>query len=108
VLVVAALTLSVAGRWCYIGPFWGLPTAMLTGRAAAGGIALVNAIGNLGGQAGPVLVSRFASSSASLAPGLAALAVVVAACGVLVLLVPVPAFAPHDPQELGQGKEAVR
>jgi MFS family permease len=108
VLVVAALTLSVAGRWCYIGPFWGLPTAMLTGRAAAGGIALVNAIGNLGGQAGPVLVSRFASPTGSLAPGLAALAIVVAACGVRVLLIPVPALALHDLQERRPGKETVR
>jgi MFS transporter, ACS family, tartrate transporter len=89
VAVVAALTLCVAGRWSFIGPFWGLPTAMLTGTAAAGGIALVNSIGNLGGQAGPVLVSRLSSPDGSLAPGLAALAIVVAICGVLVLLVPV-------------------
>jgi len=88
-LVVAALSLCVAGRWCYIGPFWGLPTAMLTGTAAAGGIALVNAIGNLGGQAGPVLVGRLASPSGSFGAGLAALALVVASCGVLVLTVPV-------------------
>jgi ACS family tartrate transporter-like MFS transporter len=87
VLVVAALSLCVTGRWCYIGPFWGLPTAMLTGTAAAGGIALVNSIGNLGGQAGPVLVSRLASASGSFGAGLAALALVVASCGVLVLTV---------------------
>jgi MFS transporter, ACS family, tartrate transporter len=88
VLVVAALSLSVAGRWCYIGPFWGLPTAMLTGTAAAAGIALVNSIGNLGGQAGPVLVGRLASPSGSLAMGLAALAVIVAVSGVLVVTLP--------------------
>lgn len=88
VLVVAALSLSVAGRWCYIGPFWGLPTAMLTGTAAAGGIALVNSIGNLGGQAGPVLISRLASPGGSLGAGLAALAFIVAACGVIVVMVP--------------------
>jgi MFS family permease len=86
--LVAALSLCVAGRWCFIPPFWGLPTAMLTGTAAAGGIALINSIGNLGGQAGPVLVSRLASPSGSLATGLAALAALVALCGVLVLLVP--------------------
>jgi MFS family permease len=88
-VVVAALTICVAGRWSFIGPFWGLPTAMLTGTAAAGGIALVNSIGNLGGQAGPVLVSWLASPAGSFAPGLAALAAVVAACGALVVLVPV-------------------
>ena len=36
------------------GPtFWSLPTAMLSGTAAAGGIALINALGNLGGFFGP-------------------------------------------------------
>ncbi len=24
--VVAAMTMAVSGRWCFIGPFWGLPT----------------------------------------------------------------------------------
>ena len=33
----------------------GLPTAMLSGTAAAGGIALINALGNLGGFFGPYL-----------------------------------------------------
>jgi MFS transporter, ACS family, tartrate transporter len=38
------------------GPtFWSLPTAMLSGTAAAGGIALINALGNLGGFFGPYL-----------------------------------------------------
>ena len=88
-LVVAAMTLAVAGRWAFIGPFWGLPTALLTGTAAAGGIALINSIGNLGGQAGPVLMSSLALPSGGLAPGLVALAGVTVACGILALAVPV-------------------
>jgi len=36
--------------------FWRLPTAFLTGAAAAAGIATVNAIGNLAGFAGPYWV----------------------------------------------------
>jgi MFS transporter, ACS family, tartrate transporter len=86
--VVAAMTICVAGRWSFIGPFWGLPTALLTGTAAAGGIALINSIGNLGGQAGPLLVSGLTSPSGGLAWGLAALGCVAAACGVIVLAVP--------------------
>jgi ACS family tartrate transporter-like MFS transporter len=89
VFVVCALSLCVAGRWCFIGPFWGLPTSMLTGTAAAGGIALINSIGNLGGQAGPVLVSLRSASSGSLGAGLALLALIVAICGAIVLVVPV-------------------
>jgi ACS family tartrate transporter-like MFS transporter len=87
-LVVVAMTVAVAGRWSYIGPFWGLPTALLTGTAAAAGIALINSIGNLGGQVGPLLMSTLASPSGGLATGLVALAVVAIASGVLVLAVP--------------------
>jgi MFS transporter, ACS family, tartrate transporter len=47
-LVVAAMGQSSTGP-C----FWSLPTAMLSGTAAAGGIALINALGNLGGFFGP-------------------------------------------------------
>jgi MFS transporter, ACS family, tartrate transporter len=87
-VVVAAMTIAVSGRWCFIGPFWGLPTALLTGTAAAAGIALINSIGNLGGQAGPVLMSTLASPSGGLAPGLVALAGIAILCGILVLAVP--------------------
>jgi ACS family tartrate transporter-like MFS transporter len=88
-VVVGAMTVAVSGRWSFIGPFWGLPTSLLTGTAAAGGIALINSIGNLGGQAGPLLMSGLSSPSGGLAPGLVALAVVAAACGVLALAVPI-------------------
>jgi MFS family permease len=88
-LVVAALTLCVAGRWSYIGPFWGLPTSILTGTAAAGGIALINSIGNLGGQAGPLLMSGLVSPSGGFSRGLLALSAVVFVAGALTLVVPV-------------------
>jgi ACS family tartrate transporter-like MFS transporter len=37
-------------------PFWPLPSAYLTGPAAAAGIALVNSVGNLGGLVGPLIL----------------------------------------------------
>jgi MFS transporter, ACS family, tartrate transporter len=82
-LVVVALTLCVSGRWSVVGPFWGLPTAFLTGTAAAGGIAMINSIANLGGQAGPAILASFQSSDGSFALGLRVLAALVAMCGVL-------------------------
>jgi len=36
--------------------FWPMPSIFLTGTAAAGAIALINAVGNLGGYVGPVIV----------------------------------------------------
>ncbi len=55
-LTMAALTLATLGIYCAIGTFWSLPTAILTGTGAAAGLALVNAVGNLGGLAGPAIV----------------------------------------------------
>jgi MFS transporter, ACS family, tartrate transporter len=49
-LVIAAMGQSSTGP-----TFWTLPTARLSGTAAAGGIALINALGNLGGFFGPYL-----------------------------------------------------
>ena len=50
------MALAASGMWATLGPFWSLPTAFLGGAAAAGGIALINAVGNLGGFAGPYAV----------------------------------------------------
>ena len=55
-LAMIALTLGSIGTFAALPTFWTLPTALLTGTAAAGGIALINAIGNVGGFVGPYLV----------------------------------------------------
>ncbi len=44
------------GLYSFTPPFWSMPTAFLRGPAAAAGIALINAIGNLGGFTGPYLM----------------------------------------------------
>ena len=70
--LVALIALCVAAAGLIVSPalFWTLPTGFLGGAAAAGGIALVNSIGNLGGFAGPYLRAwleiGFHSSSAGL------------------------------------------
>jgi MFS family permease len=55
VLMMVALILGIMGQQAIAPTFWPLPTAMLTGVAAAGGIALINAVGNLGGFVGPYM-----------------------------------------------------
>jgi nitrate/nitrite transporter NarK len=57
-LAITALFFAAAGIWGGFGPFWALPTGMLRGSAAAGGIALINSIGALGGFCGPYLMGR--------------------------------------------------
>jgi len=52
-LSMIALSVALIGIYAAIATSWTLPTAFLTGTAAAGGLALINSIGNLGGFAGP-------------------------------------------------------
>jgi D-galactonate transporter len=57
-LVIVALSLAALGLYAAIGTFWSLPTSILTGAGAAGGLALVNSIGNSGGFFGPLIVGH--------------------------------------------------
>ena len=52
-LLTLGVTLAAVGLLSALPRFWALPTAFLSGSAAAAGIALVAAVGNLGGFAGP-------------------------------------------------------
>jgi MFS family permease len=63
VLLVFALTLSATGILAAIPIFWSLPTAFLTGSAAAAGIGAIAAIGNLGGFAGPAFTGVMEDST---------------------------------------------
>jgi MFS transporter, ACS family, tartrate transporter len=80
-----ALSVAAAGIWGTLGPFWTLPTAFLSGTAAAGGIALINSVGNLGGFLGPYLVGLLKESLGSFTAGFIALALVLCMGGILAL-----------------------
>lgn len=53
---VVAFSLVLLGANSLLAPFWCLPSMLLSGSAAAIGIALVNALGNTGGFVGPYVV----------------------------------------------------
>ena len=53
---VVAFSLVLIGVNSFLAPFWCMPSMLLTGSAAAVGIALVNALGNLGGFVGPSVI----------------------------------------------------
>jgi MFS family permease len=52
-VAMVAITLSTCSVMCALPAFWALPSTFLTGVAAAGGIALINSLGNLSGFSGP-------------------------------------------------------
>jgi len=56
VLKLAALCVTVSGILAFQATFWAIPSTFLTGRAAAGGLALIVSVGNLGGFVGPSMV----------------------------------------------------
>ena len=55
VTMTIALIVGVMGIQSFGPLFWPLPTAMLSGFAAAGGIALINSVGNISGFVAPWL-----------------------------------------------------
>jgi ACS family tartrate transporter-like MFS transporter len=85
---LVAITVAAIGFSAQPGCFWPLPPILLGPTAAAGGIAMVNALGNLGGFAGPWGVGVITSYTGHLNDGLYFLAICPALSGLLVLLVP--------------------
>ena len=86
-LLIAALCLCALGVLGWLGPFWALPTAFLRGQAAAGGIALINSMGAVGGFVGPYLVGGLKQRTGEFAPGLLFLAGAMVAAAIIVLLI---------------------
>jgi sugar phosphate permease len=75
---VAAIAALAVGLFFLLGAhpvFWAMPAALLSGPAAAAGIALINSIGNLGGFVGPYLVGLMKDATGSTDGGLITLAV---------------------------------
>lgn len=86
-LRLAALTLATIGIMSAFAVFWALPTAILSGTAAAAGIAWINSVGNLGGYASPYFVGMIRDRTHSMTAALlllAAVALVAAAFGLQV------------------------
>jgi ACS family tartrate transporter-like MFS transporter len=86
-LAAVALTIGVMGNYAAIPTFWTLPTGFLTGSAAAGGIALINSIGSLGGFAGPYALGWIKDATGETTLGLVVLAVGPIIAGVVTFLI---------------------
>jgi len=76
VLVILAFCVAASGFVAVQPLFWTLPTNYLSGGAAAGGIALINSMGNLGGFAAPNLKVIAEKTFHSQSAGMFSLAIV--------------------------------
>jgi ACS family tartrate transporter-like MFS transporter len=73
-LKMVAFCVAGFGIFACLPVFWTLPTAFLSGAAAAAGIAVINSIGNLAGFAGPFAMGWLRDHTGSYTAGLILLA----------------------------------
>ncbi|MCG2643696.1 MULTISPECIES: MFS transporter [Bradyrhizobium] len=84
---IVALCGAVIGIMCYQSTFWPIPSSFLTGSAAAGGLAMIVSIGNLGGFVGPYLIGVIKQSTDSFSWALISVAAFLALAAILIRLV---------------------
>jgi MFS family permease len=87
VLLMVVLCVAVIGNQSFAPCFWSIPGTMLTGTAAAGGIAMINALGNLGGWAGPTVYGLARDATGSTSFALFCLAIGPLVAGIVLVLV---------------------
>jgi D-galactonate transporter len=92
VLAFTALMMATAGPVCAGAPFWQFPSMLLSGTAAAGGIALINSIGSFSGWVGPYAVGWLKDLTGKTSSGLYVVAALEVLAAVLILL-----FMPRSP-----------
>ncbi|MFL6792882.1 MAG: MFS transporter [Bradyrhizobium sp.] len=85
-ITMIVLTVAAIGVFGTFAVFWTLPTAWLSGTAAAGAIALINSIGNLAGFGGPYLIGWVKEATGNTSTGLLVLSLLPLAGGLLVFL----------------------
>ncbi|TAI67799.1 MFS transporter [Bradyrhizobium sp. Leo170] len=86
IITMVVLTVAAIGIFCTFAVFWTLPTAWLSGTAAAGAIALINSIGNLAGFGGPYLIGWVKDATGNTSTGLLVLSLLPLAAGLLTFL----------------------
>jgi ACS family tartrate transporter-like MFS transporter len=93
---MVALSIALIGINVSLPVFWTLPTAFLTGAAAAVGIAIINCIGNLGGYFGPQLIGLVKQSTNSIELALLSIA------GLMVLASLIALYLGHTREQVVQ------
>jgi D-galactonate transporter len=84
---MAAVTICAVGTCAGLPTFWPLPSQFLTGAAAAGGIALINSLGNVSGFVAPYVTGGLADLTGSQRAGLWVVGIVTVLGAITALLV---------------------
>jgi|SRR5450432_3134459 MFS transporter, ACS family, tartrate transporter len=84
---LAAVSVGLMATFSMQGPFWATATSLLSGTAAAAGIALINSFGNLGGFFGPYIIGAKRSSGGGFHGGMLIIAAFLALAALLASVV---------------------
>jgi len=84
---IVFLSLALLSAFSMMGPFWATSTALLSGTAAAAGIALINSFGNLGGFFGPYVIGVVRNATGDFRGGLIIAGAMLAVSGGLAIAV---------------------
>jgi MFS transporter, ACS family, tartrate transporter len=85
--VFASLCLACCGIYAALAVFWTLPSSLLRGTAAAGGLALLNSFSNLGGFFGPYLMGWAKQATGNFTLGMLLLSGMLVLAGVSVIVI---------------------
>jgi ACS family tartrate transporter-like MFS transporter len=84
-LRLIALCVAAFGAWSTLPVFWAMPTAFLSGAAAAAGVAYINSIANIAGFVGPFIMGWIKDATGSFDGGLLVIASVTIGSAIAVL-----------------------
>jgi ACS family tartrate transporter-like MFS transporter len=85
--VMISFCVAASGIYGALAVFWTLPTQMLRGMAAAGGLALLNSFSNLGGFFGPTLMGWLKEITGTYTLGMSLLAAMLGFAGLATLAI---------------------
>lgn len=100
---ILGLVITLAGMKSMLPTFWTLPATFLSGTAAAGGVALINSVANLGGFFGPQIIGVAQSADGSFFYGFLIMAGVLFVGGLLTLGVRIVARPKDEPPGVNDG-----
>lgn len=84
-LLIAGLSLAAFGIDAAKPPLWSMPTEFLSGPAAAAAIALINAVGSVGGTVGQIVIGRLKTQTGSYSGGMIYVAATLLLSSIVVL-----------------------
>ncbi|MER5388319.1 MFS transporter [Saccharopolyspora sp. NPDC002686] len=97
-LAMVAVTVCAVGVCSALPTFWALPSNFLAGAAAAGGIALINSLGNISGFAAPYITGALKDATGSQRAGLWIVGIVMVAAAITVIALKAAPRTDSSPQ----------